>query len=759
MANDFENNDRRMSFDPNTGEPIRQPEMNFDPNTGEPIYRHNEMNRPEDDDRTVRMDPGAAAEDLPPYDPAFEEMMRAGYRRQNAPQQGYQQGGQQFDPNTGIPVQQRGRHPQYDQQQYYQQPYGQQGYQQPYGQQGYGQPYGQQGYQQPYGQQGYGQPYGQQGYGQPYGQQGYQQTYAQPIDPNASVPVQQPRREKTEEPTPKKGNKPLITALIIAMSAVLIAAAGVILFFVLRENFKASKNSEDTQMAAQAQEAVDETKAEATTSPAAEQPAADAPAPEPHVKAVTYEITVWVGEAAVDLTKKQIEDFNKTNDEGITFVATVNGVSEATSADEMLVDISAGADIYCFAQDQFARLVQDGALVELDETAAEIVKAANDAGAVAAATSGDTLYAYPMTSDNGYFMYYDKSVIPEADVDSLEKLIEDCEKAGKSFAFETSTSAWYIASWFFATGCKSDWTTGDDGSFIAVADTFDSPEGLIAVKGMKKLVDSPCHLSSSDGDVFANNGAICVTGTWDYEIISGLLGDNMGVTDLPSFEVDGKEYHLGSFSGCKLMGVKPQTDSDRQICLMILAEYLTDEERQMERFEALSWGPSNLNAQNSEAVQANPGLAALLKQNEYSKPQGQIHGSWWDIAKVIGDDVKDANNEAGLQAALDNYYAKISALFTMTEDDKNAWGVIGAICGTWWDADIAMTEVDVGVFETEPLRLHAGEEFKVRQGASWDINYGQNGVAGGDNMVVAADGTYIIRFEAATGMITLVPAN
>ena len=164
----------------------------------------------------------------------------------------------------------------------------------------------------------------------------------------------------------------------------------------------------------------------------------------------TYKITVWVGEAAVDLTKKQIDDFNANNDLGIVFEADVHPVSEATAADQMLVDINAGADLYCFPQDQFARLVQAGALNPLGVKAAETVTAANDAGVVAAAKSGDTLYAYPLTSDNGYFMYYDKSVIPEEDVDSLEKLIADCEAADKFFAFEAQTSAWYIASWFFA---------------------------------------------------------------------------------------------------------------------------------------------------------------------------------------------------------------------------------------------------------------------------------------------------------------------
>ena len=461
----------------------------------------------------------------------------------------------------------------------------------------------------------------------------------------------------------------------------------------------------------------------------------------------TYDITVWVGENAVDLTKKQIEDYNNTNTDGIKFNATVNPVSEATSADQMLVDVSSGADLYCFAQDQFARLVQGGALNKLGDKAAETVRAANDPGVVAAATSGDTLWAYPMTSDNGYFMYYDKSVIPEDDVDSLEKLIADCEAANKYFAFEANTSAWYIASWFFATGCKSEWKTADDGSFESVTDTFNSPEGLIAVKGMKKLVDSPMHLSSSAASEFASDAAIVVTGTWAYNDIKALLGDNMGVTDLPSFEVDGKEYHLGSFNGCKLMGVKPQDDAVRAAVLHRLAQFLTDEARQMERFEALAWGPSNLNAQQSDAVKNDPGLSALLKQNAYSKPQGQIHGSWWDIAKVIADDVKAATDEDGLKQALQNYYDKISALFTMTEEEKSAWGVIGAICGTNWDTDFPMTETEAGVFVSEALELHADEEFKVRQGASWDLNYGENCEQNGANIKVPADGKYTVKLD------------
>ena len=464
----------------------------------------------------------------------------------------------------------------------------------------------------------------------------------------------------------------------------------------------------------------------------------------------TYDIKIWVAEAAKDLTEKQIADFNANNEFGFKFNATIEAVSEADAATQMITDVEAGGDIYCFAQDQFARLVQAGALDALGKKASETVIANNDAGTVAAATSGEQVYAYPLTADNGYFMYYDKSVIPDEDVDSLEKLIADCEAAQKYFAFEMQTSAWYLASFFFATGCRSVWMTDDNGEFISVSDTFDSDNGLIAVKGMKKLVDSPYHLSGGGADQFNQNAAVLVSGTWDFAKVQEYLGDNMGVTDLPSFEVDGKEYHLGSFNGCKLLGVKPQVDEMKGAAIHKLAQYLTGAQCQMERFEALAWGPSNLEDQASEAVQANPGLAALIKQAPYSVPQGQIHGSWWDIAKVIGEDVKNATDEAGLQAALDNYQDKIASLFTMSDEVKNAWTAIGTINGTNWDADVTMTKGDDGVWKTDALELHAGEEFKVRQGLSWDNNFPA------ENFKVEADGTYVITFDEAATTVDIV---
>ena len=465
----------------------------------------------------------------------------------------------------------------------------------------------------------------------------------------------------------------------------------------------------------------------------------------------TYDIVIWAGEDAVELTKSQVEAFNSSNTDGITINATVEPVSEAEAGTQMVTDVEAGADIYCFAQDQFARLVQAGALSKLGVAAAETVTSGNDPNVVVAAQVGSELYAYPMTADNGYFMYYDKSVIPEADIDSLEALIKDCEDAGKYFAMELDTSAWYLASFFFATGCVSEWVTDDDGKFTAVNDDFNSAKGLIAAKGMKQLLDSTMHLSSSAAAEFANGAAIVVSGTWAYATVAENLGDNMGVADLPSFTVDGKSYHLGSYSGCKLMGVKPQTDPVRSAVLHKLAQFLTDEDRQMERFEVLNWGPANLNAQKSDAVQTDPTLSALWEQNNYSIPQPAIHGSWWDIAKVIGTDVKAATDDAGIQAALDSYEAKLAALFSMSADEQNAFTVIGQIASqeSNWDADFGMVETD-GVWKTLiAYDLVAGDQFKVRKGKSWDEAYPA------ENYVVEEDGTFFINLNVATGEVFL----
>ncbi len=385
----------------------------------------------------------------------------------------------------------------------------------------------------------------------------------------------------------------------------------------------------------------------------------------------TYDVTIWAPEAAKSLTEEQVKAFNDSNEYGIVINATVEPVSEADAATNMITDVSAGGDLFFFAQDQLSRMIQAGAVTRLGQGAAQFVRTNNSEGSVLAAQSGEDLYAYPLTADNGYFMYYDKSVIPEDHVDSLEDIIADCEAAGKNISFELE-NAWYNAGFFFGVGCHSDWTTDDDGNFISVDDDFNSDKGLIAAKGIQKVVSSTSYVNSSNAD-FASGSAVVVTGTWNYEAISDQLGENFGVADLPSFTVDGQSYHIGSYSGCKLLGVKPQEDQVKSAAINQLAQYLTGEECQLGRFESFGWGPSNTAAQENPDVQANPTLVALNEQNQYAVPQPNIHGSWWDIAKVITTDIRESDgSDEALKAALQKYEDSLSAVFNTTGTESAA---------------------------------------------------------------------------------------
>ena len=380
----------------------------------------------------------------------------------------------------------------------------------------------------------------------------------------------------------------------------------------------------------------------------------------------TYNITKWVSEVdgVASQVKEQIDAFEAANP-GIVINALIEGVNEGDVASKVLTDVASAPDMYFFAQDQLSRLIQAAALAAPGKNAQEPLRENNDEISVDSSTVGGTIYAYPMTSDNGYFMYYDKSIISESDAQDMTKIIKACESAGKKFRFALE-NAWYTASFFLGAGCVSSWSTDSDGNFNGVEDDFNSDKGLIAMKGMMELTQSKCY--DSDADVFTDAGVV-ISGIWNYGAASEFFGKNLGITDLPSYTVDGKSYHLGSFSGNKLLGVKPQSDAKKAAVLSKLALYLTGEECQEQRFDRFQWGPSNIKVQSSDKVKSNSALTALAEQNKFATPQGQIHGSWWDIAKVLGADAKRASSQEDLKKALNNNEKAISRIVPLTKDN------------------------------------------------------------------------------------------
>lgn len=481
-----------------------------------------------------------------------------------------------------------------------------------------------------------------------------------------------------------------------------------------------------------------------------------------------YNIRVWVSEVegVAAATEKQIAEFGKKFDK-IKLTAVVDGVGEGSAAGQMATDVESGADVYCFAQDQLARLVQAEALAPVSNEVKARLTANNDKGSVAASSVAGKMYAYPLTSDNGYFMYYDKSVVDEAHLGDVMAIMDDCKAAGKKFAFNIVGTGWYTASLFFGAGCHSSWTTNQAGFFTSVDDDFNSDKGLLAAKALHEITNHEAFLDKSEAATFdaAIPSAVVISGTWDSAVAKEKLGENFGAAELPSVTVDGTKFHLGSFSGNKLMGVKPQNGNpNKQAVCQLLAEYLTLGDQQLARFDEFGWGPSNVNAQKNEKIQNDPVLKAFAAQSAYATPQGQVNGAWWDIASALAKDIKDAADEAAMKAALKKYEDDIKAKVALSAQDQGTWAAIGEAVGDW-NTDIVVVVpgenglTPAGTYtikedgEDRVFDLVEGKEFKLRQGFGWNAqcNTVKEGCTyaekAGSNIKVLVSGKYKIEVE------------
>lgn len=404
-----------------------------------------------------------------------------------------------------------------------------------------------------------------------------------------------------------------------------------------------------------------EAEAPATEAPEAEAPAADAAAdPIANLIAATTDtvtLKVWASEEDQDLTTKLLDEFKAAYPD-VTFDITLGAESESTAKDTILTDVEAAADVFAFADDQINELVKAGALQEVVANYTYDVATENVSGAVEAATIDGKLYAYPMTADNGYFMFYDSSVFSESDVQSLEKMVEVAQAADKKIAMDIS-NGWYIYAFFQGAGL--DLKLNDDG--LTNTCTWNAAGGTDVAQAIIDLTASNVLVDMGDEDmatqIAEGNIVACVNGTWRAETAAEAWGDNYAATKLPTFNAGGKDCQMSSYSGYKLIGVNPHSANIGWA--MLLAEYLTNEAAQTARFEARGLGPANVSAAATPAVQANPAIAALAAQAAYATPQ-RVGGNFWSPAETLGQILASGNPDgADLQELLDTTVEGITA--------------------------------------------------------------------------------------------------
>ncbi|MCI8522606.1 MAG: extracellular solute-binding protein [Lachnospiraceae bacterium] len=374
----------------------------------------------------------------------------------------------------------------------------------------------------------------------------------------------------------------------------------------------------------------------------------------------TVNLTVWGAEEDEELLGQIFEGFEETYGGQAEFNITYMPQSESHCTDALLADLENGADVFAFADDQLNTLVAAGALEPVAN--AESVKAANLPESVLAASVNDTLYALPLTADNGYFLYYNKQYFSEEDIASFDRMLEIAAASDKKVSMEWS-SGWYVYSLFGNTGL----TVGlaDDG--ITNYCTWNSTDGNIkgtdVAQAMVDMAAHPGFISTDDAGFLegVRNGTIIagVNGVWNAVAVEEAWGGNYGASKLPSYSCGGQQVQMASFSGYKLIGVNAY--SEHYEWAAKLAEWISNEENQKLRFMVRGQGPSNINAAASAEVQNSPAIAALLDQSEFSCLQ-RIGGNFWEpVATFTGNILEGNPSGTGLQEQLDTMVEGIIA--------------------------------------------------------------------------------------------------
>ena len=334
-----------------------------------------------------------------------------------------------------------------------------------------------------------------------------------------------------------------------------------------------------------------------------------------------------------------------------------NGVCpEGDAATMVTADPAAAADVYMFANDQLGTLLQAGALSQLGGSYLEQVQ--NDVSATYLNTVTSTdgkVYGFPV-APNTWFMYYNKELVGDADLTSLESILEK----GK-VAFEIKNS-WYLPAFFFAAGGTLFGETGTD---AAAGVEFGGEIGINATNAVLDLLANPNFVV--DGDGYGNAGlksgevVAYFSGSWDFGGEKGLyavLGENLGAAPAPTVMINGEAKQLKAYAGSKAVGVNPNAKNMK--AAMEFAAFLASSDSQLLRFQLRNITPAVTalaeNADVAASIVATAESATMAYASVAQPTIAEMNPVWGPVGTYgtnLADGTVTADNVAEMVDLLD----------------------------------------------------------------------------------------------------------
>lgn len=376
-------------------------------------------------------------------------------------------------------------------------------------------------------------------------------------------------------------------------------------------------------------------------------------------------LKVWCPQNQVDtgIMEEQQKAFAEAHPEwNITWTTEIVGEDNAKT--EVLKDVDAAADVFLFASDQLIELVDAGAIAQLGGDAEKLVKETIADSVRATAMVGDATYAIPFTH-NTFFMFYDKTIMSEDDVTSLEKIMaKETADNVYNYYFESS-GGWKLGAYYYGAGLT---VFGPEGNDLAAGVNWNNETGVAVTNYLIDLINNP--KCAFDGEISVteliedHRLGVWFDGSWNYDTYKNILGDDMGIGVIPTFNPDGNDYQMLGFYGSKCIGVNAH--SKNMAAAVAFATFLGNEENQLLRYEKSAQVPTNITVGASDKVTSDPLAAVIVKEsNEASvmQPSHSVFSTrYWTYAGAIPTEIRSgAINKNNVQEKMDTFVSAMTA--------------------------------------------------------------------------------------------------
>ncbi|MGO3500074.1 MAG: extracellular solute-binding protein [Lactococcus cremoris] len=336
-------------------------------------------------------------------------------------------------------------------------------------------------------------------------------------------------------------------------------------------------------------------------------------------------VTLWVDPANVDSYKTLVTGFEKKYPD-VKVKVNQSPTGSANAKTDVGKDPAKAADVFKVPNDQLGAMAEAGYINPLSPDATKWVDKNDISVAGEAVSWKGKYYAYPQDQQSN-IIFYNKAKFSEAPT-SWTQFTQD-KAIGTDF---TNSYNWYPD--FLSNGTVLFGKGGEilDGTDVA------RDAGLQVLNWFAKQKSNTGVVQSGQAllaDLKSGKTSAVLDGPWDASNVKKILGDNYGVTTLPTIDFGSGEKKMQAFSGVGTLAVN--SASKNQVAASSLAQYLSNADSQKELYKANNAIPVAKTLQTDSDITADPAAQAVIKQvpEDTLMPKMPEMATFWNLAAPL----------------------------------------------------------------------------------------------------------------------------